>query len=37
MYNNILKIAMDQGDGYTTDCLVFYPYFTNIFYVNNKD
>ena len=26
MYNNILKIAIDQGDGYTTGCLVFYPY-----------
>ena len=26
MYNNILKIAIDQGDGYTTGCLVFCPY-----------
>ena len=26
-YENIRKIATDQGDGYTTGCLLDYPYF----------
>ena len=26
-YENIRKIATDQGDDYTTDCLLDYPYF----------
>ena len=26
-YENIRKIATDQGDDYTTDCLLNYPYF----------
>ena len=26
-YENIRKIATDQGDGYTTRCLLDYPYF----------
>ena len=26
-YNNIRKIAMGQGDDYTTGCLLDYPYF----------
>ena len=27
-YDNIRKIAADQGDDYTTRCLLDYPYFT---------
>ena len=26
-YDNITKIATDQGDNYTTFCLLEYPYF----------
>ena len=26
-YDNIWKIATDQGDDYTTGCLLDYPYF----------
>ena len=26
-YDNIRKIATGQGDNYTTDCLLYYPYF----------
>ena len=26
-FNNIQKIATGQGDDYTTDCLLDYPYF----------
>ena len=28
-YKNIRKIATDQGDDYTTGCLLDYPYFKN--------
>ena len=28
-YENIRKIATGQGDDYTTDCLLDYPYFKN--------
>ena len=28
-YNNIRKIAMDQGDHYTSDCLLHYSYFSS--------
>ena len=28
-YENIRKIAMGQGDDYTTGCLLDYPYFKN--------
>ena len=30
-YDNITKIATDQGDDYTTGCLLDYPYFTDTF------
>ena len=30
-YDNIRKIAKDQGDDYTTRCLVDYPYFKKYF------
>ena len=26
-YENIRKIAIDQGNDYTTDCFIHYPYF----------
>ena len=28
-YDNIRKIAIDQGDDYTNGCLLDYPYFKN--------
>ena len=31
MYDNIRKIATDQGDDYTTGCLLDYPYFKKHF------
>ena len=31
MYDNIRKIATDQGDDYTTGCLLDYPYFKQHF------
>ena len=30
-YNNILKIAIGQGDDYTTGCLLDYNYFNNYY------
>ena len=30
-YENIRKIATGQGDDYTTDCLLDYPYFKDIY------
>ena len=30
-YENIRKIAIGQGDDYTTGCLLDYPYFTNTY------
>ena len=30
-YENITKIATGQGDGYTTGCLLDYPYFKNTY------
>ena len=30
-YNNILKIAIGQGDDYTTVCLLDYNYFNNYY------
>ena len=27
MYENIVKVATDKGDDYTTGCLLDYPYF----------
>ena len=30
-YNNIRKIAIDQGDDYTTGCLLHYVYFKNYY------
>ena len=30
-YDNIRKIATDQGDDYTTACLLDYPYFANTY------
>ena len=30
-YDNIWKIATGQGDDYTTDCLLDYPYFKNYY------
>ena len=30
-YNNIRKIAIGQGDDYTSGCLLDYPYFKNYY------
>ena len=30
-YDNIRKIAIGQGDDYTTGCLLDYPYFANTY------
>ena len=30
-YENIRKIARGQGDGYTTGCLLDYPYFADTY------
>ena len=30
-YDNIRKLATDQGDDYTTGCLLDYPYFSNTY------
>ena len=30
-YENIREIAIDQGDDYTTGCLLDYPYFTDTY------
>ena len=30
-YQNIRKVATDQGDGYTAGCLLGYNYFTNYY------
>ena len=30
-YNNIQKIAIGQGDDYTTGCLLVYPYFESYY------
>ena len=31
IYNNIRKIATGQGDGYTTGCLLDYPFFKDYY------
>ena len=35
-YKNIRKIATDQGDDYTTGCLLDYPYFKNPYKISKQ-
>ena len=36
-YENIRKIATDQGDDYTTGCLLVYPFFKNSYKMTDAD